>query len=365
MRKVLRVFALGGNEISPTGAQDPKTKKMINPDLPSQWQRTYNTSKLLADIITAAPENHYVITHGNGPQVGNILLRSEYSRPILHSIPLDVCGADSQGGIGYMIGQITQNALKANGVNRLVAETLNQVVVRADDPAFLNPTKYIGPAMSKAEAEKREKEDGWKVKMYKKNEDGVEVYRRVVPSPRPVDIVELDLIDSNLRSGIVPIAVGGGGIPVKEVAIEKRGDKKYSVANYNIEYERSSDKRLPIYTGVEAVIDKDLASALLGIKLKEKAKARGEELDAEFTIFTDVDGAKLDYQKPTQKDLRVLTVAQAEELLKSGAFPEGSMGPKIEAAVMFVKGGGNKAYITKVSLFEQTLKQVSGTTIIP
>ncbi|HLE11768.1 MAG: hypothetical protein A2504_15280 [Bdellovibrionales bacterium RIFOXYD12_FULL_39_22] len=365
MKKVLRVFALGGNEISPTGAQDPKTKKLINPDLPSQWQRTFKTSKLLAEIIAARPENYYVITHGNGPQVGNILLRSEYSRPILHTIPLDVCGADSQGGIGYMIGQITQNALRALGVNRLVAETLNQVVVRADDPAFSNPTKYIGPAMGKEEAEKRAYEDGWKVKMYKKNEDGVEVYRRVVPSPKPVDIVELDLIDSNLRNGIVPIAVGGGGIPVKEVPVENRRGKKVSVANYNIEYESTSEKSLPVYTGVEAVIDKDLASALLGIKLKAKAQARGEDIDAEFTIFTDVDGAKLDYQKPTQKDLRLLTVAQAEELLRSGAFPDGSMGPKIEAAIMFVKGGGNKAYITRVDLFEQTLKQNSGTTIVP
>ncbi|OFZ73442.1 MAG: hypothetical protein A2451_05815 [Bdellovibrionales bacterium RIFOXYC2_FULL_39_8] len=219
--------------------------------------------------------------------------------------------------------------------------------------------------MGKEEAEKRAYEDGWKVKMYKKNEDGVEVYRRVVPSPKPVDIVELDLIDSNLRNGIVPIAVGGGGIPVKEVPVENRRGKKVSVANYNIEYESTSEKSLPVYTGVEAVIDKDLASALLGIKLKAKAQARGEDIDAEFTIFTDVDGAKLDYQKPTQKDLRLLTVAQAEELLRSGAFPDGSMGPKIEAAIMFVKGGGNKAYITRVDLFEQTLKQNSGTTIVP
>ena len=362
MPKTLRIFALGGNEISPTGKVDLKTNKIIVPDLPSQWQRTAKTCKLLADIISRDKDNYHIITHGNGPQVGNILLRVEHSRSIIHPIPLDVCGADSQGGIGYMIGQQAQNAFKELHMNILVVESLNQVVVSKDDSAFQDPTKFIGPAFTKEDAETKAQLDGWDIKMYKLDDEGREIWRRVVPSPKPLDVVELDLIDLKMRNGIIPIAVGGGGIPVIEVeeqmnVIEMKYDVKYKKKKTKTPYK--------FYRGVEAVIDKDLSSALLGKLLIEKAKKNGEEFIAEFIILTDEDGAKLNYQTPEQIDLRMLTLSEAEKLMGEGHFPEGSMGPKFEACINFLKGGGQKACISKVSLLEKTLKGEAGTTIVP
>ncbi len=368
MAKKLRIFALGGNQVSPTGRIDPKTNKQILPDIAEQWQRAAETVKLLAKIIKAEPEHYYVITHGNGPQVGNILLRSEYAAAILHPLPLDVCNADSQGALGYMLAQLS-NALGVEGLgNRKAAETVMQVVVDANDKSFNDPTKFIGQAYSKEEAVKLEQSQGMILKYYKNDDAGNEIWRRVVPSPKPIDIVEIDIVEAVLKSGGIPIAVGGGGIPVVRVTPTIENGKEIYRTNYGISYQReykAGQKELDIYSGIEAVIDKDMSSSLLGTMLLERAKARGEELEAELTIFTDVDGAKLNFQKENQKDLRNLNLAELKKLEQSGAFPPGSMGPKISAIANFIEGGGSKAYISKVELFKETLAGTAGTTVTP
>ncbi|MCH8941175.1 MAG: hypothetical protein IIA48_01845 [Bacteroidetes bacterium] len=366
MKKRLRIFALGGSDISPTGQVDPKTGKFKIPDLPEQWRRTAETCELLATIIKNNPNDNYILTHGNGPQVGSIILRSEYSKPILHPLPLDICDADTQGAMGYMLAQLT-NSLSVIGIDRIVAETVTRVVVDHNDKDFLNPTKFIGPSYKKEEAEKIQLEEKHLMKFYKKNDEGEELWRWVVPSPKPIDILEIDIVESNIRSGIIPIAVGGGGIPVRKVIPEiLNGDEIYK-CNYDIIYKRKfiqNQKPLEIYTGVEAVVDKDFASSLLGTMLIEKAKNRNEELDVELNIFTDVDGAKLNYQKHDQKDLRLLSLQEAKDLYNINIFPPGSMGPKIKSAINFIEGGGKKVRITKAELYYETLKGNAGTTIV-
>ncbi len=365
MPKKLKIFALGGNEVSPSGKVDPVTGKQIIPDLPEQWRRTAETCELLAQIIKDNPDDYYILTHGNGPQVGNIILRAEYSRPILHLLPLDVCDADTQGAMGYMLAQLTNN-LKTLNINRIVAETVTRVVVDENDPDFSNPSKFIGPSHTKAAAQKIQSEEGHLMKYYKMNERGEELWRWVVPSPNPIDIVEIDIIYNNMKSGIIPIAVGGGGIPVKKVKREISGTEEIYKCNYGITYKRNyipSNEPLNIFTGTEAVVDKDLASSLLGTMLLEKSLKLGEEIDVDLIIFTDVDGAKLNFQKPDQKDLRHLTLNEAVELYEKNVFPAGSMGPKIKAAINFLKGGGKKVIITKSSLYYETLLHKSGTII--
>ena len=367
MKKRLRIFALGGNEVSPTGHVDPETGKIKIPDLPEQWKRTSETCELLARIIKDNPDDYYILTHGNGPQVGNIILRAEYSRPILHSLPLDVCDADTQGAMGYMLAQLT-NSLRIIGIDRIVAETITRILVDQNDDDFNNPTKFIGPSYKKEEADKIQEEEKHLMKFYKKDEKGEELWRWVVPSPEPIDILEIDIIDANIRSGIIPIAVGGGGIPVKKVSPEIVNEIEIYKCNYDILYKRKfipNQKPLDIYTGVEAVVDKDLASSLLGTMLIEKAKKKNEELEAELYIFTDVDGAKLNYQKPNQKDIRKVSLKEITDLYNKNVFPDGSMGPKIKAAINFIKGGGKKVVITKTELYYETINGNAGTTIVP
>ena len=367
MKKRLRIFALGGNEVSPTGHVDPETGKIKIPDLPEQWKRTSETCELLARIIKDNPDDYYILTHGNGPQVGNIILRAEYSRPILHSLPLDVCDADTQGAMGYMLAQLT-NSLRIIGIDRIVAETITRILVDQNDDDFNNPTKFIGPSYKKEEADKIQEEEKHLMKFYKKDEKGEELWRWVVPSPEPIDILEIDIIDANIRSGIIPIAVGGGGIPVKKVSPEIVNEIEIYKCNYDILYKRKfipNQKPLDIYTGVEAVVDKDLASSLLGTMLIEKAKKKNEELEAELYIFTDVDGAKLNYQKPDQKDIRKVSLKEITDLYNKNVFPDGSMGPKIKAAINFIKGGGKKVVITKTELYYETINGNAGTTIVP
>jgi carbamate kinase len=365
--KKIRIFAFGGNEVSPVGLKD-KDGKAINPDIAMQWQRTAETSKLVADIFEKHPEDRYVMTHGNGPQVGNVLMRAEMCRPTLPPLSLDVCVADTQGAMSFMMAQLN-NELNIRGIDNIVAGIVTQVVVNKDDPDFNNPSKYIGPSYSKEEAELRKK-DGWAVKLYKKDAAGAEIWRRVVPSPVPVDIVEIDAIEAMLDKGIVPITVGGGGIPVREVVPEIKDGKEIYTCNYGVKFSKPAkpgEKALKMYTGVEAVIDKDLASALLGCMLMKRAKARGEEVEVSLTIFTGEDGAKINYQKPDQRDLRVIKVSELEAIYNQvpPPFPAGSMGPKIKAAIEFVKNGGSVAYISKTELFEETLAGKAGTTVLP
>ena len=365
--KRIRIFAFGGNEVSPVGMKDPKTGKGINPDIAMQWRKTAETAKLVADIFEKHPDDLYVMTHGNGPQVGNVLMRAELCRDTLPPLPLDVCVADTQGAMAYMIAQLN-NELNIRGIDNIVSGIVTQVVVDKDDPDFKNPSKYIGPSYSKEEADDRTVHNGWVMKLYKKDDKGAEIWRRVVPSPVPSDIVEIDAIEAMLARGIVPVTVGGGGIPVREVMPEIKDGKEVYSCNYGVQFSRAHKagaKRLKMYTGVEAVIDKDLASALLGNMLLKRAKARGEDVEVSLTIFTGEDGAKLNYQKPDQVDLRKLTLAELEEIYnrKPCPFPAGSMGPKVKAVIEFLKGGGQSAFITKTDLFDETLKGGAGTTV--
>jgi carbamate kinase len=364
--KKIRIFAFGGNEVAPVGMKD-KDGRTINPDIAMQWQRTAETGKLVADIFEKHPEDRYVITHGNGPQVGNILQRAEMCRPTMFPLPLDVCVADTQGAMSFMMAQLN-NELNIRGIDNILAGVVTQVVVNKDDPDFRNPSKYIGQSYTAEEAKQRQAE-GWVMKMYKKDDKGNEIWRRVVPSPAPVDIVEIDAIEALLDKGIVPITVGGGGIPVREVPVEVKDGVETYTTNYGVKFSRphKGGKPLKMYTGVEAVIDKDLASALLGCMLMKRAKARGEEVEVSLTIFTGEDGAKLNYQQPNEKALRVIKASELEAIYNQvpPPFPAGSMGPKIKAAIEFVKNGGSVAYIAKTELFEKTLKGEAGTTILP
>ena len=366
--KRIRIFAFGGNEVSPSGLKDPKTGKAINPDIAMQWQRTADTAKLVADIFEKYPDDLYVMTHGNGPQVGNVLMRAELCRETLPPLPLDVCVADTQGAMAYMIGELN-NELNIRGVDNIVTGIVTQVVVDKDDPDFKSPSKYIGPSYSREEADSRTRENGWVMKLYKKDDKGAEIWRRVVPSPVPSDIVEIEAIEALLARGIVPVTVGGGGIPVREVAPEIKDGLEVYTCNYGVKFFRKHEagkKLLKMYTGVEAVIDKDLASALLGNMLLQRAKARGEDVEVSLTIFTGEDGAKLNYQQPDQVNLRKLTLKELEEIYnrKPCPFPAGSMGPKVKAVIEFLKGGGQVAYITKTELFDETLKGAAGTTVV-
>ncbi len=365
MRKCLRIFALGGNEVAPTDIVDPETGKTINPDIPAQWRRAAKTCDLLSEIIQKNPDDYYILTHGNGPQVGNILLRSEYSLPIMPPIPLDTIVADTQGAMGFMMAHVA-NALRVRGINKGLATIVTQVVVDPDDPDFKDPTKFIGPSFTHEEVSEKERELQL-FKLYKKNDQGEEIWRRVVGSPKPIDIVEIEVVEANLKAGFISIAVGGGGIPVVPVKPGIADGEEIYECRHEIVFRRphQSETSAAVYSGVDAVIDKDLASSLLGEMLIRRAAERKEDLEAEFTIFTNVDGAKLNFGEPNQKDLRLLTANEAQQLCDKGHFPAGSMKPKVQAAVNFVLGGGNKAYITTVELFRETLAGNAGTTIVP
>jgi carbamate kinase len=266
--------------------------------------------------------------------------------------------------MGYMMGLLSSE-LKTRGIDRLVTALVTQVVVDKNDPDFQSPSKYVGPTYSKEEALDRKEKDGWAVKLYKKDASGKELWRRVVPSPVPTDIVEIEAIEALIKAGIIPVTVGGGGVPVSLVSPKTEGSNDVYEVNYGIRFKKPKGKPEKIYSGVEAVIDKDLASALLGNMLLKRAQARGEDYEVTLTIFTGEDGAKLNYQKPDQVDLRKLTLKEAEEIYdrKPCPFPAGSMGPKIKAAIKFIQDGGHAAYISKTELFDKTLAGTAGTTI--
>jgi carbamate kinase len=253
--------------------------------------------------------------------VGFILLRSDLAKDRLHEVPLESCVADTQGAIGYQMGQTLANALRERGIRREIATVVTQVRVDADDEAFRNPTKPIGPFYGEAEAREHEAKDGWQMK-----EDAGRGWRRVVASPKPLEIVEEETIRLLLEAGTIVIAVGGGGIPVVENAAGA-------------------------LEGRAAVIDKDLASCLLAKRLKADL----------FIISTGVDKVAIHFNKPDQKELDHLTVAEAERYLAEGEFPAGSMGPKIAAAIDFLKAGGREVIITQPHLLDDALKGRTGT----
>lgn len=306
------VIALGGNALL-----DPKT----NGSVADQIRTIERSCTKIAQVI--ARGHRVVITHGNGPQVGNLLIQQEEAKGLVPPLPLDVCGAMTQGQLGYLIQQKLREALAQLGIAKPVVTVVTQVQVDRNDPAFADPTKPIGPFYSERERPALEQK-GYVLKRVGK---GVKPWRRVVASPEPKDIVEIESIKELTEAGSIVIACGGGGVPVV------REDGRWR--------------------GVEAVIDKDLASALLA-----------EELGAEILlILTDVERVALHFGTPQQVFLEKLSVSEARKYLLEGHFPAGSMGPKVEAAIRFIEGGGEHAYITSLEKALEALEGRAGTEV--
>ena len=307
------VIALGGNALQEAGK--PATAE-------AELAVVEKTAAYLADIIEKGYE--VVLAHGNGPQVGRIVLQNEYANAITPAMPFDVCGAMSQGMIGYHIQQGLAKVLRLRGIDKQVVTLVTQVVVDGDDPKFRSPSKPIGPFYTEDEAKAIAAEKGYAIK-----EDAGRGWRRVVASPMPVAIVEIDAVKCLMEAGFIAVTVGGGGIPVV----------------------RSTDGDLE---GTAAVIDKDLASEKLA-----------EDIDADaLVILTAVEKVCLRYGTPEQKELDAITVAEAKQYMAEGHFAPGSMLPKIEAAVMFAESkAGRRAIITSLDKAVGALEGAAGTTI--
>ena len=315
-RKVA-VVAIGGNSL---------IKDKQHQSVEDQYQAAKDTTEHIADMIEAGWD--VAIGHGNGPQVGFILRRSEIAHKVegMHEIPLDVCGADSQGAIGYALQQTLQNELYRREIKKPVATIITQVLVDKEDPAFKNPSKPIGGFMDEAEAMQRRKEMDWAVV-----EDAGRGWRRVVASPLPKEVVELDSIQALISAGVVVITVGGGGIPV-------------------------IDKGEGQYVGTAAVIDKDFASSLLAQLIQADL----------LLISTAVEKVALDFGKPSQRWVDKMTLSEAKQYLAEGThFAKGSMAPKIEAIIWFLENGGKQAIITNPENIGEALKGNTGTWIVP
>lgn len=311
--KKLAVVAVGGNSLI-----IDKNRKTI----PDQFDAVRETASHLADMIEAGWD--LVVTHGNGPQVGFILRRSELALHELHPVPLDYCGADTQGAIGYMIQKALRNEFYKRSLKKQAVTVVTQVEVDPEDSAFESPSKPIGSFLDKETAHERMKSGQTFV------EDAGRGWRQVVPSPKPKRIVEVDAIKNLLGAGFVVVAVGGGGIPVVE---------------------RPSG----FIRGIEAVIDKDFASGLLANNI-------GAEL---LVISTAVEKVALNYNKPNQRWLDEISVADAEKFIQEGHFAPGSMLPKIQAVIAYLKSGGKKALITDPPNLKRALDGQTGTWIVP
>ena len=301
----LAVIALGGNALLRDNQEG------------TVEQQEQNTTETLENIVFLLKEGYnVVITHGNGPQVGNIVMRNDAGENLygIPQMPLDICVADSQGGIGFMIERALKNVLTKHGIDRNVLTLMTMVEVDPKDEAFEKPSKRIGKTITKDEADKMAAAKGWIYKEEKKKAGG---YRRVVPSPKPKHIMNWEVISQNAKTGTIIIAVGGGGVPVYT---DEKGDVRPA----------------------EAVIDKDLASSML---------ARQIEAD-EFYILTDVPYVYKNYGEPDQEILEFLNVADTRKLMEEGVFGEGSMAPKINAALSFVENGGAKSIITESKALE-------------
>jgi carbamate kinase len=309
----LAAVAIGGNSL----ITDPK-----HPEVAHQWDAVRQTCEHIADMILDGWS--VIVTHGNGPQVGYILRRSELAAAQVHTVPLDIIVADTQGSIGYMVQQSLDNALRRRGINRTILTVITQVRVDPDDPAFQKPNKPIGSFMSEEEARRYERE-GWSVM-----EDAGRGWRRVVASPKPLAIQEINAIRALIMSDYIVIAVGGGGIPVV----------------------RSDTGEL---RGAFAVIDKDRASSLIAQTLRADL----------FVISTGVEKVALHFNQPTQRALDQMTLREARQYMAEGHFAPGSMLPKIEAAYEFVQMGGPLAIITDPPNLARALRGETGTRIVP
>ena len=308
------MVALGGNAITKKGEEDTIARQFTN------------TRESLRGIVELIQDGYNIaITHGNGPQVGNAILRVELARGKAPILPLGICVADTEGGMGYMIEQSLQNRLKKERIKRDVVTIVTQVIVDKSDPSIKEPTKFIGQFYTRQEAKKLAKQRNWTMKA-----DRAKMWRRVVPSPIPLEIVEKKTVKNLVEKGVVVIAAGGGGIPVY---VEKNGTLE----------------------GMDAVIDKDRASAIL-------ARDIGAEL---LLILTEVEKVALHFGTLLQIDLDKLTVEEAKKYQKEGHFPAGSMGPKIEAAIQFLESGGKEVIITSIpKAYDAVKKGTAGTRIV-
>lgn len=306
------VVALGGNAITRESEEG------------NIYQQFANTRKSLVSIVEMISQGaNVILTHGNGPQVGNALMRVEATRDSIPPIPLGVLVADTEGGMGYMIEQSLQNMLYRKGIKKSAITILTQVVVDRNDPSINEPTKFVGPFYKKKQVDKIQKTRGWDIK-----KDADRGWRRVVPSPQPLEIVEKKTIQNLVEQGIIIIACGGGGIPVY---IEDDGT----------------------FEGIDGVIDKDRASAVLAHNIGAP----------KLYILTAVDKVSLHYGTSTQQDIDAMSYAEAEKYLQEGHFPPGSMGPKIEAAIQFLKNGGKEVLITSIEKLTLARNGKTGTRI--
>lgn len=316
-KQKVAVVAIGGNSL---------IKSSKHQTVEDQYQAVKETTYHIADMIEAGW--NVAIGHGNGPQVGFILRRSEIAHKVegMHEVPLDVCGADTQGAIGYALQQNLQNELYRRGIPKPVATVITQVLVDKDDPAFKAPSKPIGGFMDEEEAKKRQAELGWTVV-----EDAGRGWRRVVASPLPKEVVELESVKTLIDAGVIVVTVGGGGIPVIDV-----GNRELR--------------------GVAAVIDKDYASSLLARLIKADL----------FLISTAVEKVALNFGTPNQKWIDRMTVSEAKQYLAEGFhFAKGSMAPKIQAIIWFLEAGGKQAIITNPENIGRALRGETGTLIVP
>ena len=308
------LVALGGNALILPGQKGYVHEQMAN------------IRRALTLLLPLFKEGHKVVlTHGNGPQVGQTLLRTELTRDVAYPLPLDFCNAQTQGEIGYLIVQALDEVLREAGVKRNSVALVTRVLVSKDDPAFRNPTKPVGSFMTEEEAKRKAREEGWVVK-----EDAGRGWRRVVPSPVPLDVLEKEAVKELFEKGFIVVTVGGGGIPV---AMDENGN----------------------LIGVEAVIDKDLASSLVASLLNVDL----------FLILTQVPYVYLNFNKPDQVALKKVTLSEAKRYLEEGHFAEGSMKPKIKAVINFLERGGKRAAITSYDLALKALRGEDGTQFFP
>ncbi|MEN8153988.1 MAG: carbamate kinase [Acidobacteriota bacterium] len=313
MKNKLALIAFGGNAM--LAADEKGTAR-------EQYRNAKKAASLMVDIVKKGYE--LIIVHGNGPQVGNILLQMESGSNIVPPFPLDVCDAMSEGSMGYMLEKAILNELRKQSIDKEVVTLLTQVIVDKEDKAFMNPTKPIGPFYNAFRAKQLKKENKWSMV-----EDAGRGFRRVVPSPKPIDIVPKRAIRAMVEKGIIVIAAGGGGIPV-------------------------FINSLGYVEGVEAVIDKDFASSLI-------SKEAGVDL---FIILTGVDRVVENFGKPDAKPLKVLDIKKAGKMMEEGQFPPGSMGPKIAASIDYINSGGKEVIITTAEKLRAALIGRSGTRIV-
>jgi len=312
MKQKIALIAFGGNALLPENQRGLQEEQMRN---------AQHAARLMVHIVRKGYQ--LIIVHGNGPQVGNLLIQMEEAVTKIPPFSLDVCDAMTEGSMGFMLEKAVVNELRTRSIDKEVATLVTEVVVDKEDPAFVNPTKPVGPFYTKYRAQALAKEKKWTMV-----EDAGRGYRKVVPSPKPIDVVSKRVIRDLVCAGRIVIAAGGGGIPI---IINGRG----------------------LFEGVEAVIDKDYVASLI---------AREVKVDL-FIILTGIERVFLDFGTPQARPIEALTVEQAQEYLAQGQFPRGSMGPKIEAAIEYIQAGGKEVLITSASHLKAALLNRSGTRI--